>query len=60
MFQGDCDQAESWMAAHENLLRSDEQGSLDSLDASAKKRDDLDEAITAQVITTNRSSGNNY
>lgn len=48
------------MAAHENLLRSDEQGSLDSLDASAKKRDDLDEAITAQVITTNRSSGNNY
>nr|XP_036879805.1 spectrin alpha chain, erythrocytic 1 [Manis javanica] len=48
LFQGDCDQAESWMAAHENLLRSDEQGSLDSLDASAKKRDDLDEAITAQ------------
>ncbi|XP_006895498.1 PREDICTED: spectrin alpha chain, erythrocytic 1 [Elephantulus edwardii] len=48
LFQGDCDQAESWMMARENLLRSDDKGSLESLEALMKKRDDLDKAITAQ------------
>uniref|UniRef100_G3S8T8 Spectrin alpha chain, erythrocytic 1 n=1 Tax=Gorilla gorilla gorilla TaxID=9595 RepID=G3S8T8_GORGO len=48
MFQGNCDQVESWMVARENSLRSDDKGSLDSLEALMKKRDDLDKAITAQ------------
>ncbi|XP_014652504.1 PREDICTED: spectrin alpha chain, erythrocytic 1 [Ceratotherium simum simum] len=48
LFQGNCDQAESWMAARENVLRSDDKGLLDSLEALMKKRDDLDKAITAQ------------
>ncbi|EPQ17489.1 Spectrin alpha chain, erythrocyte [Myotis brandtii] len=48
LFQGNCDQAESWMVARENFLRSDDKGSLDSLEALMKKRDDLDKAITAQ------------
>ncbi|XP_054419326.1 spectrin alpha chain, erythrocytic 1 [Pteronotus mesoamericanus] len=47
-FKGNCDQAESWMVARENFLRSDDKGSLDSLEALMKKRDDLDKAITAQ------------
>ena len=41
------------MVVRENYLRSDDKGSLDSLEALMKKRDDLDKAITAQVITTN-------
>uniref|UniRef100_A0A2R9A5S5 Spectrin alpha chain, erythrocytic 1 n=1 Tax=Pan paniscus TaxID=9597 RepID=A0A2R9A5S5_PANPA len=48
MFQGNCDQVESWMVARENSLRSDDKGSLDSLEALMKKREDLDKAITAQ------------
>ncbi|XP_015418805.1 PREDICTED: LOW QUALITY PROTEIN: spectrin alpha chain, erythrocytic 1, partial [Myotis davidii] len=48
LFQGNCDQAESWMVARENFLRSDDKGSLDSLEALMKKRDDLDKAIAAQ------------
>ncbi|XP_036298592.1 spectrin alpha chain, erythrocytic 1 [Pipistrellus kuhlii] len=48
LFQGNCDQAESWMAARENLLRSDDKSSLDTLEALMKKRDDLDKAIAAQ------------
>ncbi|XP_037681556.1 spectrin alpha chain, erythrocytic 1 [Choloepus didactylus] len=48
LFQGNCDQAESWMVARENFLRSDDKDSLDSLEALMKKRDDLDKAITAQ------------
>lgn len=48
------------MMAHENFLRSDDKGSLDSLEALRKKRDDLDKAVTAQVITTNMSPKNNY
>ncbi|XP_058165915.1 spectrin alpha chain, erythrocytic 1 [Dasypus novemcinctus] len=47
-FQGNCDQAENWMVAREISLRSDDKGSLDSLGALMKKRDDLDKAITAQ------------
>ncbi|XP_077012693.1 spectrin alpha chain, erythrocytic 1 [Tamandua tetradactyla] len=47
-FQGDCDQAESWMVARESFLRSDDKDSLDSLQALMKKRDDLDKAITIQ------------
>eukprot|EP00069_Balaena_mysticetus_P007680 bmy_19330T0 len=47
-FRGNCDQAESWMVVRENYLRSDDKGSLDSLEALMKKRDDLDKAITAQ------------
>lgn len=38
------------MVVRENW--SDDKGSLDSLEALMKKRDDLDKAITAQVITT--------
>uniref|UniRef100_A0A8C4L210 Spectrin alpha chain, erythrocytic 1 n=1 Tax=Equus asinus TaxID=9793 RepID=A0A8C4L210_EQUAS len=48
LFQGNCDQAESWMVARENVLRSDDKGFLDSLEALMKKRDDLDTAITTQ------------
>ncbi|XP_045697382.1 spectrin alpha chain, erythrocytic 1 [Phyllostomus hastatus] len=48
LFQGNCDQAESWMVARENFLRSDDKGSLHNLEALMKKRDDLDKAITAQ------------
>ncbi|XP_042637830.1 spectrin alpha chain, erythrocytic 1 [Orycteropus afer afer] len=47
-FQGNCDQAESWMVARETFLRSEDKGSLDSLEALMKKREDLDKAITAQ------------
>ncbi|XP_054977169.1 spectrin alpha chain, erythrocytic 1 [Sorex araneus] len=48
LFQGNCDQAESWMVARENALRAEDRGSLDSLEALMKKRDDLDKAIAAQ------------
>ncbi|XP_045402991.1 spectrin alpha chain, erythrocytic 1 [Lemur catta] len=48
LFQVDCDQVESWMVTRENFLRSDDKGSLDSLEALMRKRDDLDKAITAQ------------
>ncbi|XP_044800096.2 spectrin alpha chain, erythrocytic 1 [Bubalus bubalis] len=48
LFRGNCDQAESWMVARENYLRLDDKGSLDSLEALMKKRDDLDKAITDQ------------
>lgn len=41
------------MVARENVLRSDDKGFLDSLEALMKKRDDLDTAITTQVITSN-------
>ncbi|XP_004640065.1 spectrin alpha chain, erythrocytic 1 [Octodon degus] len=47
-FQGDCEQAESWMVARENSLRSDDKDSLSSLEALMKKRDDLRIAISAQ------------
>lgn len=49
LFQGKCDQAESWMVARENALRADDKDSLDSLEALMKKRDDLDKAMAAQV-----------
>ncbi|XP_027467817.2 spectrin alpha chain, erythrocytic 1 isoform X1 [Zalophus californianus] len=48
LFHGNCDQAESWMLARENFLRSEGHSSLDTLVALMKKRDDLDKAITAQ------------
>uniref|UniRef100_A0A8D1VWV0 Spectrin alpha chain, erythrocytic 1 n=2 Tax=Sus scrofa TaxID=9823 RepID=A0A8D1VWV0_PIG len=48
LFRVDCDQAENWMVARENYLSSDDKGSLDSLGALMKKRDDLDKAITTQ------------
>ncbi|XP_068918914.1 spectrin alpha chain, erythrocytic 1 [Petaurus breviceps papuanus] len=48
IFQGDCDQAESWMVARESSLRTEDKSSLDSLEALMKKRDDLDKAINAQ------------
>nr|XP_055190004.1 spectrin alpha chain, erythrocytic 1 [Nyctereutes procyonoides] len=48
LFHGKCDQAEGWMLARENSLRSEGESSLDSLEALLKKRDDLDKAITAQ------------
>ncbi|XP_044530944.1 spectrin alpha chain, erythrocytic 1 [Gracilinanus agilis] len=48
LFQGDCEQAESWMVARESSLRTDDKNSLSSLEALMKKRDDLDKAINAQ------------
>ncbi|XP_036895269.1 spectrin alpha chain, erythrocytic 1 isoform X2 [Sturnira hondurensis] len=48
LFQGNCDQVESWMLARENFLKSDDKGALHNLEALMKKRDDLDKAITAQ------------
>ncbi|XP_019288872.2 spectrin alpha chain, erythrocytic 1 isoform X2 [Panthera pardus] len=48
LFHGSCDQAESWMMARENFLRSEGAGPLDSLEALMKKRDDLGKAINAQ------------
>uniref|UniRef100_A0A5F8G4J8 Spectrin alpha chain, erythrocytic 1 n=1 Tax=Monodelphis domestica TaxID=13616 RepID=A0A5F8G4J8_MONDO len=48
LFQGDCEQAESWMVARESSLRTDDKSSLSSLEALMKKRDDLDKAINAQ------------
>ncbi|XP_019677904.3 spectrin alpha chain, erythrocytic 1 isoform X2 [Felis catus] len=48
LFHGSCDQAESWMMARENFLRSERAGPLDSLEALMKKRDDLEKAINAQ------------
>ncbi|XP_045640354.1 spectrin alpha chain, erythrocytic 1 [Ursus americanus] len=48
LFHGNCDQAESWMMARENFLRSEGRSSLDTLEALMKKRDDLDKALTAQ------------
>uniref|UniRef100_A0A452TA37 Spectrin alpha chain, erythrocytic 1 n=1 Tax=Ursus maritimus TaxID=29073 RepID=A0A452TA37_URSMA len=48
LFHGNCDQAESWMLARENFLRSEGHSSLDTLEALMKKRDDLDKALTAQ------------
>uniref|UniRef100_A0A8C0TVF4 Spectrin alpha chain, erythrocytic 1 n=1 Tax=Canis lupus familiaris TaxID=9615 RepID=A0A8C0TVF4_CANLF len=47
LFHGKCDQAEGWMLARENSLRSEGESSLDSLEALLKKRDDLDKAITS-------------
>lgn len=41
--------------ARENFLRSEGRSSLDTLEALMKKWDDLDKALTAQVITTNIS-----
>ncbi|KAM6217212.1 spectrin alpha chain, erythrocytic 1 [Rhynchocyon petersi] len=48
LFHGDCDQAESWMKEWEDFLSSGDQGSLYSLEALMKKRDDLDKVITDQ------------
>ncbi|XP_012372086.2 LOW QUALITY PROTEIN: spectrin alpha chain, erythrocytic 1-like, partial [Octodon degus] len=47
-FQGDCEQAESWMVARESSLRSDDKDSFSSLEALMKKRDNLRTAIFAQ------------
>ncbi|XP_053523981.1 spectrin alpha chain, erythrocytic 1 isoform X2 [Artibeus jamaicensis] len=48
LFQGNCDQVESWMLARENFLKSDDKSSLHNLEALMKKRDDLDKVITVQ------------
>nr|XP_010975340.2 spectrin alpha chain, erythrocytic 1 [Camelus dromedarius] len=48
LFRRSCDQAESWMAAREDDLRSGDNSSLDTLEALIKKRDDLDKAVTTQ------------
>lgn len=41
------------MAARENILKSEDASSLDSLEALMKKRDGLDKIIAAQVIKAN-------
>nr|XP_051714443.1 spectrin alpha chain, erythrocytic 1 [Oryctolagus cuniculus] len=48
LFHGDCDKVESWMVARENILKSEDLSSLESLEALMKKRDDLDKTIAAQ------------
>uniref|UniRef100_UPI00358EF662 spectrin alpha chain, non-erythrocytic 1 isoform X2 n=1 Tax=Myxine glutinosa TaxID=7769 RepID=UPI00358EF662 len=49
LFNRDCEQAETWMAAREAFLASDEKGdSLDSVEALIKKHEDFDKAINVQ------------
>ncbi|XP_041098653.1 spectrin alpha chain, non-erythrocytic 1 isoform X8 [Polyodon spathula] len=49
LFSRDCEQAESWMAAREAFLASDDKGdSLDSTEALIKKHEDFDKAINVQ------------
>ena len=51
LFNRDCEQAETWMAAREAFLASDEKGdSLDSVEALIKKHEDFDKAINVQVM----------
>ncbi|XP_036385628.1 spectrin alpha chain, non-erythrocytic 1-like isoform X3 [Megalops cyprinoides] len=49
LFNRDCEQAETWMAAREAFLASDDKGdSLDSVEALIKKHEDFDKAINVQ------------
>lgn len=50
LFHRDCEQAESWMAAREAFLDTEDKGdSLDSVEALIKKHEDFDKAINVQV-----------
>ncbi|XP_063100202.1 spectrin alpha chain, non-erythrocytic 1 isoform X1 [Cavia porcellus] len=49
LFHRDCEQAESWMAAREAFLDTEDKGdSLDSVEALIKKHEDFDKAINVQ------------
>ncbi|XP_048876599.1 spectrin alpha chain, non-erythrocytic 1-like isoform X2 [Brienomyrus brachyistius] len=49
LFNRDCEQAETWMAAREAFLAGDDKGdSLDSVEALIKKHEDFDKAINVQ------------
>ena len=50
LFHRDCEQAESWMAAREAFLSTEDRGdSLDGVEALIKKHEDFDKAINVQV-----------
>lgn len=46
LFNRDCEQAETWMAAREQSLRDDQEGG--SVDQLIKKHEDFDRAINSQ------------
>ena len=48
LFNRDCEQAETWMAAREASLGDSVDGSGDSVEALLKKHEDFDRAINAQ------------
>ena len=48
LFNRDCEQAETWMAAREASLEDSVDGSGDSVEALLKKHEDFDRAIAAQ------------
>jgi len=49
LFNRDCEQAETWMAAREASLEDSVDGSGDSVEALLKKHEDFDRAINSQV-----------
>ena len=48
MFNRDCEQAETWMAAREASLEDSAEGSGDSVESLLKKHEDFDRAISSQ------------
>lgn len=48
LFNRDCEQAETWMAAREASLEDSVDGSGDSVEALLKKHEDFDRAINSQ------------
>jgi len=48
LFNRDCEQAETWMAAREASLEDSVDGSGDSVEALLKKHEDFDRAIASQ------------
>ncbi|UYV70522.1 SPTAN1 [Cordylochernes scorpioides] len=48
LFYRDCEQAESWMAAREAFLKSDDASESDNVESLIKKHEDFDKAISAQ------------
>ena len=48
LFNRDCEQAETWMAAREVSLEDSAGGSGDTVDALIKKHEDFDRAINSQ------------
>lgn len=48
LFNRDCEQAETWMAAREASLEDSVDGAGDSVEALLKRHEDFDRAIAAQ------------
>jgi spectrin alpha len=48
LYNRDCEQAETWMAAREASLRDETDGSGDNVESLIKKHEDFDRAIAAQ------------